>query len=206
MNTIKTMRAILAICLICIAFYSCREKLTPLQYAVYMEDPENGLKVTRNVNGFDFILQYEPIDYKIVKAYRGKIISSSVLQEERMNYDSLQYYVLKIKGSSSDLLKQDVADEAAYYARLQYLSAAVQQDLYVIEGKDSLACVLSHFERDYSLSPYVTLVLGFEEKKCGDENIADKVFVYDDHAFGNGIVKIQVKSDDIKNIPALITE
>jgi hypothetical protein len=171
-----------------------------------MEDPENGLKVTRNVNGFDFILQYEPIDYKIVKAYRGKIISSSVLQEERMNYDSLQYYVLKIKGSSSDLLKQDVADEAAYYARLQYLSAAVQQDLYVIEGKDSLACVLSHFERDYSLSPYVTLVLGFEEKKCGDENIADKVFVYDDHAFGNGIVKIQVKSDDIKNIPALITE
>lgn len=187
---------------------SCgKEKLRPVKYAEYVENPENGLKATHTANGFEYTVQYEPIDYKILKAYRGKELNESLLQQERESYDSLQYFILKIRSADNkDVMKQGLENEAAYYGRLQYLSSLVQHDLYVIENNDSLHCVLSHFERDYSLSPQITLVLAFEGRTAPGHDSSDKIFVFDDRTFANAQVKLAMEGDDIKNIPALITE
>lgn len=194
--------------LVAVLLYSCnKERLNPMEYASYIEDPANGLKLDKTVNGYTFTLLYEPVEYKIVKDYRGKVLSKQTLEEECLLYDSLQYFLLRIKNNNSeDVLKSGLTNEAEYYGRIQYLTSVVQQDLHIVEGSDTLPCVLSHFERDYNLSPYVTLVLGFRSNINPGKGASDKLFIYEDNAFGTGTIKLQVKADDIDNIPALITE
>jgi hypothetical protein len=208
MGKVNKYRSLLAlVIIISVAVLACsRSSITPVDYASYVEDPAHGLKIFKSLNGYGFSLQYESVDYKIVKKHHGKGITRALLDRERQEYDSLQYFVLRIKNESGqDVLKSGIADVDSYYARVQYLFSAVQKDMYIVEGSDTLRCMLSHFERDYSLSPYVTLVTGFE-LKSGKTSATDKVFVIEDNAFGNGIIKIKINAGDITNIPSLITE
>ena len=62
-----------------------------------------------------------------------------------------------------------------------------------------MSCKLSHYSRNYNLTPTVDVTLMFGEL---DKN-SDWRIIYKDTQFGLGTVKFIIRKEDINNIPLL---
>ena len=113
----------------------------------------------------------------------------------------MQYIDLKISALSAgeNLLSSELDSENEYFERLDYFVTYAQQDIRLIQGKDSLSPALYHFERNYGLAPYNTLLLGFELGEQG----AHRDLIIDDKVLGIGRVKFFFDDSDISNSPKL---
>jgi hypothetical protein len=84
----------------------------------------------------------------------------------------------------------------------------VQEDFFLLEGKDTLPCRISHFERAYGLQPKAKIVLAFDKrktylKKTDEKTDSDKTLIFYDKVFGAGIVKLRIEKDVLNSIPQL---
>jgi hypothetical protein len=79
----------------------------------------------------------------------------------------------------------------------------MQKDFKLIDGADTLDCVLYHFERVYGLAPYATMVLGFPLSKTRTSDYKNKTIGYMDKLFGAGNVYMTVEEEDLNNMPSL---
>lgn len=115
----------------------------------------------------------------------------------------LQYYTLKlgILGGEFNVSNYEVSDNATQQERLNYLSFAMQKDIKLVEGKDTLNCALYHFERSYDITPYRTFVLAFQQKEINKGK--DKTLILDLAYFKTGPIKLNFKGADLVRIPNL---
>lgn len=178
------------------------EKLAPMEYAAWVEDKNNGLKVEKTIEEFTYTLQYKPTEYVALMELKKDSVRSLELNKKMEEYDGLQYYTFRISTDSRmELLKKNLKEGNDYYGRIQYFSFDMQKDLKLIDGKDTLDCVLFHFERVYGLAPYATFVLGFPPT----EGTNNKTLFYDEQIFGAGKIYLTVQSKNCKKLPSVIT-
>lgn len=178
------------------------EKLSPREYVAWVEDKNNGLKVEKEIEEFTYLLQYKPFEYVALMELKKETVGSLELNKKIEEYDGLQYYTFRISTDSRmELLKKNLNEANDYYGRIQYFSFDMQKDLKLIEGKDTLDCVLFHFERVYGLAPYATFVLGFPLT----EGTNNKTLFYDEQIFGAGKIFLTVQSKNCKKLPSVIT-
>jgi hypothetical protein len=179
------------------------KKLTPREYISWMDDKKNGLKVEKMIGEFTYMFQYKPAEYVAIMDIKKDNIKKPELDKKMEEYNAFQYYNFRISTEAGgELLKKNVVNENDYYGRIQYFSFDMQKDIKLIDNKDTLDCVLFHFERVFGLAPYATFLLGFplKEKDC------DKTLYYDDKIFGAGRMYLTIKSKNIKNIPSVIVD
>lgn len=187
-------------------------------YVKYVTNEDNGILATKEINGINYQLQYEPINLKVLKKVKNRAVTVDQYKLEVENFKGSQYFIFKIalKNFQGDLLKYEVKDQSDYSNRVNYFSFQMQHDFYLLEGEDSLKCNLFHFERTYGVSPFCTFVLGFDSRDdileiprslTYKENIKnDKILIYNDQVFGVGTLKFKIKAIDINNIPELTIE
>lgn len=189
--------------LIMILTAGCKEKkLTADEYIEWMENPENGLKITRIIGDIEFILQYKPIDYILAKEQMQKKMTKEEKEKRMMELGEMQYYHLtySLKEGNADILKYNLTGDSEYQERVYYFSFGHQENIHLAEGRDTLPCELFHFERYYGLSPKMSFSLGFKKTSKAD----DKQLMILDEVYGSGPVKFTISSADIENIPAII--
>lgn len=195
------------IILVILALTSCAKKaLDPSGYMQWVEDEKNGLRVNKQVGDLIFILQYKPVDYVVLQEVKDPDISREVYEKTSDNFKGMQYFTFRIKTSQGNMspLKYNLSAQEEYFGRVEYFSFRMQQDIKLIDGKDTLNCALHHFERDYELTPANTFVLGFELPAGQEKNeTRDKIFIYNDRVLGAGTIKIGINKRDINNIPTL---
>jgi hypothetical protein len=201
-----------------IFFRECgdHESLKPVEYVAWVEDMKNGLKVEKVIDDYIFSLQYKPLDYTVLKAERKPGVSEQELNKKVAEIADLQYFTFQIssKTGGGELLKSGINGKDEYEKRIQYFSSAMQNDIKLIDGKDTLPCVLFHFERTYNLTPYTNFDLGFEygveEKKARLAHLPieykSKTLLYNDHALNVRAVEVVVKNENLNKIPNLITQ
>ncbi|MHB8259768.1 MAG: hypothetical protein ACYDCN_00990 [Bacteroidia bacterium] len=78
----------------------------------------------------------------------------------------------------------------------------MEKDIRMVDGMDTLKCVLFHFERAYDVIPYATFLLAFPKSKFP---LAEKTFIYNDRVFNKGFIKITYTPEDLSQIPKLKT-
>lgn len=177
------------------------EKLSPREYISWVDDKDNGLKVEKMIGEFTYMFQYKPTDYVVIMDIKKDSIGKSELQKKTEEYNGLQYFNFRMSTESGgELLKKNVVDENDYNSRIQYFSFDMQKDIKLIDTKDTLDCVLFHFERVYGLAPYATFLLGFPFT----ENNGNKTLAYDDKIFDSGTIYLTIQSKNIKNLPSVI--
>ncbi len=194
----------LIIVLICTLAACQKRSLTPMEYVSWVNKEDNGCLVKKEIGQFEFALQYKPIEYVVLMEEKDEHLKKQVLEKRMTELKGMQYYTLKITSKEGkEFLKTGISSEEEYYGRLQYFVSAMQDDLALIEGKDTLPCLLYHFERNYGLAPYNNIVLGF---KTGNEGKAeDKTLIYEDQVLGLGPVRLTINGKDISNTPNLIS-
>ncbi len=162
-------------------------------FPVWVEAKDNGLSNSKSINDFNYEIQYKPIEY--ILAIKGNDSLKAT------DYEGLHYIDLKLSNNGNpDYLKTNLSNREDYYLRLKYFSFEIQNDLKLIDGKDTLNCVFSHFERTYGITPYIKIVTAFE-KNTDSSN--DLFFSYHDQLFDNGIIIIPITKAAINNIPKI---
>lgn len=180
-----------------------KRTLSPQEYALYIENPDNGLCVKKQIDKFEFTLQYKPVEYIALIETKDVHITTATLNQKKEELGKMQYFTLKVKANNADeFLKSGIATEEEYFQRLEYFMSMAQDDISLIDGKDTLACALYHYERNYGIAPVNNIVLAFPSSI---QTNTTKTFVYDDKVLGTGKLQIEINSTHINKIPQLKT-
>jgi hypothetical protein len=174
---------------------------SPETYVEWVESKDNGLTVDKTISEYTFEVQYNSSEYLALQNLKKENVTAEELRKEKEELEGLQYYTLRIKsGKNVDLLKAGIHREQEYHERIDYFSFRMQKDLTLVDGKDTLKCVLFHFVRNYGIKPYSDFMLAFE-KGAGT---GDKTLIYEDEILGVGTIKIRIQAEDISRIPELV--
>jgi hypothetical protein len=183
-----------------LCLYACKDGLSPQEYAQWVEDPANGLNITKSEKGYRFNLHYQPIEYIVALQLRQSEIREDVLKQETEKMKDLQYYTFKLSTATGHPVFS--GDSLQFPEKMIYLLSGMQKDMVLLEGKDSLPCKLFHFEEANGVLPYDNCVLAFEKTKGAEH---DKTFLYKAEKLGIDWIKIPLKATEISKIPKLKT-
>lgn len=180
-----------------------REDLRPSDYVQWVNNPENGLLKKKIIPPLTVEVLYKPLAYIVANEERSNAIPKEVYEQRVKELGSLQYYTLKlgIIDENLDVTNYEVTNNAEQQERLNYLSFAMQKDIKLIDGKDTLPCKLFHFERSYDLSSARTFVLAFDQLETNQNQ--SKTLVLDLPYFKTGPIKLNYKTADLEAIPSL---
>ena len=195
---------------------SCAQ--TPLHhtYLEWVESEESGLRKSKPIGNYKYSIQYKPWSYIAKRKLRNDNYNVEHLRAQITGMSDLQYFTLRIglRSEQGDILESGINDRSQYQERIAYLNAHLNQDIFLLEGGDTLSCVLHHFERDFGLTPYINITLGFQINEEEKEAVlketrfdySDKVLVFDDRVFGTGMVKLTILKEDLLGIPFKLSE
>ncbi len=207
MNTIKK-RSKLFFCiglLVCCLLSCGKKELSAREYVQYLESEKSGARQEKNIADIKIAVQYKTAAYMALKEKREE---ATAVKETVTKLKGMQYYTIKysLTNSETDIMKYNLASQSDYYERLNYMSFGMQNDASLIQGKDTLSCVLFNHVRNYGISPYTEIVLGFEETENELAFKENKTLLINDRAFGLGYLKFLFQKNDLNDLPELITE
>jgi hypothetical protein len=196
---------IVVICLVT----SCKQarKNAPVSRAKYIETIRDlkGLQQTKELNDITFLLKYRPIEEMILNDTGPSKLNDSLYKKLYERYKNLRYFTFAIKSDKVDeILEHENQEKDDYFKLLDYLSGQIQNDFYLVDGKDTVACALCHYERNYGLSAVNNISLAFDVKDSLATN--DLLFVYDDKLFEVGRLNFRISIELLNEIPSIAYE
>lgn len=172
-------------------------------YINWVEDEQNGLVVSKTIGRYSFTVQYKPSPYVVLQDEKRSDFSEKQFDSLVTAISDMDYYTLKIGAEGNkDLTRFGLNNDQEYYARQEYLSTQLQQDIRLIDGSDTLNCLLYHYERTYGIDPQASIVLAFENKTAG-KAVGNKTIVIDDRHFGTGPVMLTISAQALGVVPQL---
>lgn len=179
---------------------SCnKSSLDKNEYTNYVEDTGNGLKKELKINGWEYLIQYKPINYLLCKE------NQSLSSARAKNLQGTLWFTVQFRYTKANVpaLKIDVQSLDEYNQRLNYYLNQAQGDIEIEYGGAVLYPISYLFETNYGLTPHETMVVGFALPNEATDIKHDVVFKFHDKIFKNGIIKTSIALSDIKKIPQL---
>lgn len=187
----------------CLLFSCTKEKLDADEYIAYVENESNSFVHQKQIGDLVFQLQYCPTEYLVVKELNTQKIPQAFIDKKIKENNGLLFFKLRIKtGSGADVLHYNIASDEDYYHRIDYLSYGFEEDVALINDKDTIFPGTFLFERTYGISPNADFVLMFDSKIKKDESFQ---IIIDDKVFNNGLLKFSYSEKDLAGIPQLKT-
>jgi hypothetical protein len=183
-----------------------KEEVMPVnEYIKWVKDPRNGLLKIKAMDELEYAVQYKPYPYIICMEEQTDKLADTMVSRKIKELESVQYYDLKIslKDGQGELLKSKLGSADEYDKRVKYFAFGMQQDIQLVDGTDTLPCIMYHFERAYDVAPYCTVLLGFENDKTKSGK-QKTVLVYD-KTFNKGLLKFTFKENRLQTLPKLLT-
>lgn len=202
----KNLYNLILACLVLLCLISCRKTYQAGAYVKAVEQKDNGLRQEMVIEekGIRFETQFRPPLYSALKEMGTENFDDEELQKLKKDYEQTIWFEFKIaaKDNDYDVLKGSLTP-SEYTERLKYLSGAAKQDfsLRLNEG-DTLPCAFYHFERTYNMTPYNTLLLGFDRALADKSGLAlkkDIELIYNDKLFEAGRISFSIDHSQIKN-------
>ena len=173
---------------------------SPEALIAYVDDSEKGFVRTKVIREITYSACLKPLDYLLAQK-RIKEKNDSLKKED---FEDLQYFDLRINitGFAQEFIKFDLNSSDQYNERINYCAFKMQNDIVLIDGLDTLNCVLYHFERAFDVVPYGHFLLGFEANR--KKSISTKTLVFNDHLFNNGMIKFTFMPELMVKEPILL--
>ena len=178
--------------------------LKPMEYIKWVEDPENGFLLEKNINEFSYVALYKPGNYStLVEMAVLEKINEEKFKEVQKTYEGMNYFTFKIACSETkdELLRYKSSSSSEYFNRLEYFSFKAQNDFNLLNGTDTIKCELFHFEGSFGLAPVLTFVIGFSRP---EKQLGPMTLIYEDRIFKNGTIKLLFPKETLSNEPELV--
>ena len=203
----RTLLFPLLILLILSACSNSGRKANPKEFMRWEQRHHDLLKAEKEINGITYTLNYIPNEWMVLRNYDLEKRNDLDSIKQMINQVKQQYFTFKIGPSkgNKDILYHQIKSNAEYDKRILYYAFEVKNDLLLVEGKDTLRCLDSHFERTYGLTPYITLNLVFPEALPGEQLLREQDihFIFEDVVFNSGRIRLMIPKENLKKIPIL---
>lgn len=182
--------------IVLIVVFSCKKpSLNRNEFIQFMSNPENGFIQTVKTNGINFKLQLIP-----------SVLSSLKAQANNNNEKDNEYYdyflmTISVDDFKEDVLKYNLESYNQFDYRVRYCASNLNNDLFIINDKDTLKCPIHHYERSYGLSSDAKILFGFPDLNLKSES--DVKVIFFDKIFDTGKKIFVFKYDKISRIPDL---
>lgn len=168
-------------------------------YIKYVTDPVNGLFQEKEINSYQFAIQYKPLDWMLLQDVKNNSFDND---EARTKYESSCYFIIKIKGIGKTTEQGFSPTEATGLITTadSYLNFQMQQDVFLVAGTDTLQCGIMHREPYNSLTDMNTFIMAFKKPKCSQ---CDYSIIYNGNYFDSKLLKFNFRKEDLNHVPKL---
>jgi len=190
----KKCKRVIGCLLILISIMGCSSsELSVAQYMIWMEDVANNYKIQKQLDDFDYQVQYKTPEYMAIKDIGTEMLTEKTFQKQKNKYDDMYFFDLILSSGKYPNLLKAGANKEVYYSRIRYYTTEVAKDINLISGSDTLNFAMVHFERSYGITPYIKLVLAFEKGAVRNEKLH---LVYNDRVFNTGKVRFDIATPE----------
>lgn len=178
-----------------------QENMTIKEFVSWCADDNNKLTKLKEILDMKFKLSYLPPESMAFLELRTEAYDLTKFQKTCQDYSAMTYFNFRLEAikGKGELLKYRLRSPAQYEARIKYMSFNMQNDICLVQGKDTLLPGLFHFERAFEAAPYATTMFAFDNKKFNKNS--DFTIFYNDRLFEKGYVKFSYKNGQLINIP-----
>ena len=185
-----------------IASCNRQDQLAPVAYVSYVESDDNQLKKKVVIGDFEYTVQLATPAYIACKELideRGMIEPKQLTArlEELKGYSFLLVRMGHLRKDSTR--RRDIVTSQDVNGQLTYYLEQASRDLTLKVGSARLKPVTYNFENNYNLTPYNTIVAGFE---TGNEPETLEL-EFNDRYRNNALIKAAFSKEDILSIPSL---
>jgi hypothetical protein len=190
-----------------VLLFSCKKQQvnSVSDYSKYINNPDNGLVITRKVNGLQLSVKYLPSEFLEYKDQQGNSSTQSI----KNVYQNTLTFLMTIgpdeeKGNKNDIMFNEISSYKEYTERLLSLNFEIDKSI-TLKAKDiELKPVLSNLENTYGLSKNRSIVIAFaptDEQRKKIENADELEFTYSDELFDMGIMHFNFSGSDMNHLP-----
>lgn len=182
---------------------SIPKALPTTDYVIWVKNPDSKLNITKNIGEYTYQLQYKPSPYiALLDQQRNQLIDTVQFNERISELQGTYQFNLSLSHQSyGNILNQGLGTE--YFERLEYLTLKLKEDLELRLDDQKITCDFYHFERNYNLAPFVTVVFGFDLSSI-DINFKKMQVIYNDQLLGAGPIVFSFSQATLTHIPELI--
>lgn len=180
-----------------------RKTLSPQQYLSWAKKSQKDLQKIKEINGYRFTAKFQPAELLVLRN-KEALKSQDALDSTKKIQDGIINIVMDIGSvnNQQSLLRANLSNEEEYYSRMYYYTTEVQNDVYLVEGNDTLPCIFYHFEQTFNITPVNSMIMEF--KRINSQSAyQDICLVYEDRILNTGIVKFMYKNSFLNNLPQL---
>lgn len=171
------------------------------RFVTWINDEENHLLKVKEISDINYQMSYTPKECLAYQELKGEEYTKEKFAETTKHYEGMTYFNLKIEveEGAGELLKYKLTSPQQYNSRITYMSFEMQKDICLVQGKDTLYPGLYHFERIFSIAPYATVLLAFDNEKFKTDQ--EFTLVYNDRLFNKGFIKYNYSSKQLIDLP-----
>ena len=165
---------------------------TPGEIVQRMESKDNGFVRNITAGQMQYSIQLAPPEYMASKDVDASSENNTELLSRTKELEGYLFFIVKIQRKQST--QSDNEREAMYF------TSQAQQDIQLQYGGSSLLPTVYNYENNYGLTPYNTLVIGFE---TGTEPLGDVKLVFNDQFNRNPRIQASFSASQLNEVSSL---
>ncbi len=182
---------------------SCKPKsVTTEELFAFVNNTDNGFIRSEQIGGYELTVIHQPAELKAALELQDTIPTDAGFKQLLEVKKETMDFIFRIgsKDQKGDALEQGISNLAQYQDRLGYLASAIHHDFMLVNDKDTIPCILHHYERNFQMAHFHQVLLSFKRP----ENMSDEIrVIYNDRLLGTGKVQFVFKKERINNIPEI---
>ena len=180
-----------------------KRKISLNEFIKWYGNTENHLRKSKDISELRYTLSYMPAENMAFLELRSEQYDYSRFQKTCESYSELTYFNLKIElpNGSGELIKHNLQTAAQYDSRVKYTSFEMQNDIYLIQGNDTLRPGLYQCERIFEVAPYLTASIAFDNEKF--DKTKGLTIVFNDRLFEKGFIKFNYTNGQLIDVPTI---
>ena len=180
-------------------------RLNPVEYARWIVSPSNGLQSKVTEGSYDFIVNYLPADYMILKEFRGREFSRKQFEKRQKELKNTEYYslLINLNNGKNNVVKSLVDEHKANADQVvKYLAYDLQREIRLVKGTDTLKCSFLHMEETYEVTSYARLTLVFDVPEEGRrKSDQDRTILATFPWLQNPDLRFSIAKKNLQNVP-----
>ncbi len=187
--------------LVLILLCSCaKNELGISEYIEFIRSEKNGLSKEIRQDKYKFKIQYEPAEYLALKELRGASITPDKFDCELQRFKDYFYLDLCVSRIDGNLLL-DIKDSSVYEGLLNHFAFNLAPSVFIVQGTDTLRCLLYEMNNPGSMSPEYHFQMMFEQPNF--KNMSAINFIYSDSLLYTDVISLPILLDRILDIPQI---
>lgn len=182
---------------------SCSGKVSQEELLAYLNDENNGVKVSKEVGDVQVALAYKPSDLLIEQELKNKPdITDAEIEKIKANYQKGLYFTLSMSKGGQELEVSALGDQSQFAKRIERLSFGMRELVSLQTSDNQKVSLLDHvYSRMYGMTGKSTMLLIFDRAEA--TQAAGFTVTLNGYDLGIGVNTFRFTTKDIHNVPQL---